>query len=231
MFLFRYIALGKPSVYQNNRQKLNSAAKKSVLFSWIFSIALALVTEFRILPNDEFVVHSMGMTLSLAFDQLHLYQILIFLSLLTLWVIYFWSYKTVSKNHRSSSVQAKAKKDDPKFEMLRIEKNMILSVTICYSPLFIVQSFRECDSLQLSNYDKFSVVANSAWNFSMYLASRFVVFCSLINCIIFNYHNKYVRRELFWKCDKTYDSTLAKQQMQKEVATKVAILHKTSTQV
>ena len=202
---------------------------------WIFSFLLALVTVFKIIPNDEFVVHSMGMTLSRCFDHLHLYQLLIFSSLLFLWVIYVMSYKAVRENHQSSLVKndrPKSKKTDPKFQMLKIEMKMILSISICYVPLIIVQSFREFEFLQLKDYGKFSKEGNSVWNFCLYLSSRLVVLNSFLNCIIYNYNNKYVWRELhFFKKRNTNQAVASNVQKQEKHTTKICEPHKSSTHV
>ena len=193
--------MGRPNVYQNHRRKLNRLAKQSIILTWSVSFGLGLLTTLKIIPGDEYQVHSMGMTLSKSFDQYHLYQILVFMSVAFLWAVYAKSYFSVKKNNRASLAHTSTE-NHPKFQMLRIEMHIILSCTLCYFPLLIVQSFREISSFQLQNLEEFSITGNSFWNFGIYVASRLIVANSLINCVIYNYHNKYVRRELPNFCSK-----------------------------
>ena len=59
-------------------------------------------------------------------------------------------------------------------------------------PLAIIQSFHEVPRLIFENYPNFSPLGNSAWNFAMYVASRLIVINSFLNCIIYNYKNKFL---------------------------------------
>ena len=186
----------EPRVYHNYRRKLNRLAKKSILAIWGLSFVIALIPFTHILPDDDYVIYPMGMTLSSAFDRLHIYHVVIVATISTLWIIYVISHQAVCRNHQISLAAQNSKNKHPKFEMLQTEKNMIFSFTISYFPLVIVKCFRDCPSFNLKDYNNFSVIGNSIWNFSEYIAARLVIANSLVNCIIYNNGNKIVRLKL-----------------------------------
>ena len=181
-------------MYQNYRRKLNRLAKKSILAIWGLSFGIALIPFTHVLPDDDYVVYPMGLTLSTALDRLHIYHALIVATLSVLWIISVKSHKQVYSNHQNS-LAATNKQEHPKFAMLQTEKNMIILSTVCYFPLIVVKCFRDCPSFYLKDYNNFSVIGNSIWNFSEYIAARLVIANSLVNCIIFNKSNKTIQRE------------------------------------
>ena len=183
------MALVKPFTYHNNRKKMRVMAKRGLIAVWLFSIVLGLVTTFKLFPGDKFEVHPIGMTLSKKMSDLYLYQTIIIVSATVLWS--FFAKTNAALNHVSSSIGDKGKRNDKKIIVLTL-KAMIISFTICYLPLAIVQTFYDMPILSLSNYPDFSPIGNFSWNICMWFASRLVVLNSFLNCIIFNFRNKYV---------------------------------------
>ena len=134
------------------------------------------------------------MTLSRQLDRLHIYQILIFLAIAILWSVYILSITAAAKKDKKTTIKKNNKTVKNIYRLLTVEKHMIICNTVCFFPLLIIQSFRAFPTLDLQNYHQFSSVGNLSWNFSIYIASRLVVFNSLIDCIIYNWYNKYLRK-------------------------------------
>ena len=194
--------MAQPTLYHNNRNRLNDSAKRTIVASWIFSFGIGIITSLGLISGDKFQIYPMGMTLSKKFDELYLYEALILAEIILLWLIYIVSRITINKKNKKSSI----KKDGNSVKnatkaMISQVRNLILASSFCYLPLAIVQSFREHPTLNLVNTPQFSDKANTAWNVCMLVASRLVVLSSLLNCIIFNSHNKYVAQEkdMFFK--------------------------------
>ena len=189
----RYIALVKPLSYHQHRTRLNLYAKRGVIVIWLLSFLFGLMTTFRLIPGDKFEVHPMGMTLSKKMSDLYFYHSMIILSTVILWSIYAKIHYALKND--VALFERNRRKRNGKRLMVRTLKAMIISFSICYMPLAVIQSFHEVPSLHMNNYSRFSPFGNSVWNFSMYLASRLVVLNSFLNCIIYNRKNKYLAIE------------------------------------
>ena len=186
----RYLALVKPLQYHRQRTRLNLYAKKGVVLIWAMSFLLSMMTALRLIPGDKFEVHPMGMTLSKQLSDLYFYHSIIIFSTLLLWIIYAKIHFALKKNVALFS--RNRRKRSQKRLMVRTLRAMIISFTVCYMPLAIIQSFHEYPTLHLDKYFQFSSLGNSAWNFGMYVASRLIVLNSFLNCVIYNYKNKYL---------------------------------------
>ena len=191
---FRYLALTKPLLYFQYRRRLSLYAKRGIFIIWILSFLLGLITSFQIIPNDRFKVYPMGMTLSKQMSDLYIYQVMIIISAIFLWSIYAKIYYAL-KEHIALIKDRRRTTNEKRF-MLIILKAMITAFSICFLPLAFLQSFHNHPLLSLKNIRQFSPAFNVAWNFGMYIASRLVVLNSLLNCVIYNYKNKYLVFEI-----------------------------------
>lgn len=111
------MALAKPTVYHNNKKKLNRSAKISIAISWAASFFIGFVTAMRWIPGDKFQVHPMGMILSKKMDELYLYEALIVVMIFLLWLIYTISRVTDRRNSKKSLARSKASKTSKKEKM------------------------------------------------------------------------------------------------------------------
>ena len=76
----------------------------------------------------------------------------------------------------------------------------ILSLTLCYLPLIVTQALTHLRCIDFENYTaEFSRTANRVFNTSMLISSRFVLFNSFLNAIVYGVRSKRLTwKNIFW---------------------------------
>lgn len=92
----------------------------------------------------------------------------------------------------------------------------ILSLTLCYLPLIVTQALTHLRCIDFENHtEEFNKTANRAFNTSMLIASRFVLFNSFLNAIIYGVRSKRLNwKNVFWwyglSCERNRNVTIGK---------------------
>ena len=168
---------------------------KAVIGLWLTGAVFCTLPVIQLIPGDRYKVnHIVGMTLSTKMDEYFLYEILVIISLLTIWTLNIAAYinyrkgrdEVMSSNAKQRKMQRKSQRN-----LMTSLRSVIIVFSACYSPLAITQSFSHTKSLHLVKYpDQFVASERFAFNVAMYLSARLVFCNSFMNCIIYSFSSK-----------------------------------------
>ena len=196
-----------PTFYWKKRTVMTRASVNIIYMFWGVGAVFGLFPF--ILPQDEYKTYPFGLTLSVTFDRYMIYETLLIVGVLTLWILNLACFYEYVRNRSESRLKptSKASQHSKKLLLSNLFAS-IISLTICYFPLIITQSMSQMKTIDFTTHTStFNADQNKSFNTAMLISSRCVLFNSFLNSVVYGIRSKNIHwQNILWWRQLSYKS-------------------------